>query len=122
MKRIKRKIVMTLAALSLGAFMIPLSGCYVGPGGGWGGGGYGGGGYGSPGYVAGPVYEPAYVGGHPWGYDHYGWAHDGHAFGHPAFAHDDGHGFGHADGHAFGHVDGGHAVAHAAHGEAHGRG
>ena len=120
MNRIKRKIVMTLAALSLGAFMIPLQGCFYGPGGGYGGGYGGGGGY--PAYSAGPLFGPAYVGGHPWGYDHYGYA-----YGHPAFAHADGfghdaHAFGHADGRAVGHAEAGHAVAHAAHGDAHHRG
>jgi hypothetical protein len=112
MNRIKRKIVMTLAALSLGAFMIPLQGCFYGPGGGWGG-GYGGGGY--PAYSAAPLFGPAYVAGRPYGNDHYGWGARGYAYGHPAFGHD----FGHAD---FGHVDGHAAVAHEAHGEAHHRG
>ncbi len=58
MKRIKRKIVMTLAALSLVAFMVPLQGCFYGPGGGGWGGGYGGGGYGYPAYSAAPFYGP----------------------------------------------------------------
>jgi len=104
----KRKILMTLGALSLVFCMFTTQGCYDGPG------------YGGYGYAADPpaMFGPAYVGhswgpayvGHPWGY---GYAHDGWA--HDSWAHG-GSGHGNAGGHGY---VGAHAVAHEAHGESH---
>ena len=101
----KRKIFMTLAALSLVCCILPMQGCfdYGYPGYGYGGGGY-------PAYSSyEPSLGPGYVYGHPWGYGHDGWAHGG--WGHE--------GFGGARGYAGGHGGrgdgGGHAVAHSGH-------